>query len=57
MKKEFPTIPESRSDDLHNLDYADTADPVLFLAGNQFMVMQALLTEFQKQFPEIKKFL
>ena len=55
MQNEFPTIPESRSDDLHNLEYADTADLVLFMAGNQFMVMDELLKEFQKQYPEVKK--
>jgi ABC-type molybdate transport system substrate-binding protein len=55
MTNQLPQIPEDRSDDLHGLDYADTADLVLFMAGNQFMVMEALLTEFQKQFPEVKK--
>ena len=55
MKNEFPTIPSDRSDDLHNLEHADTADLLLFMAGNQFMVMEMLLAEFQKQFPEVKK--
>ena len=55
MQNRLPTIPDDRSDDLHNLEYADKADLVLFMAGNQFMVMEALLTEFQKQFTEVKK--
>ena len=54
-QKDLPIIPADRSDDLHNLEYADTADLVLFMAGNQFMVMDELLVEFQKQFPEVKK--
>jgi molybdenum ABC transporter molybdate-binding protein len=31
-----------------------TADLVMYLAGNQFMVMQELITEFQKRHPDIK---
>ena len=55
MQNRLPQIPQDRSDDLHNLEFADTADLVLFMAGNQFMVMEALLAEFQRQFPEVKK--
>lgn len=55
MTNQLPQIPKDRSDDLHGLEYADTAELVLFMAGNQFMVMEALLTEFQKQFPEVRK--
>jgi hypothetical protein len=55
MQNRLPQIPADRSDDLRGLEYADTADLVLFMAGNQFMVMEALLAEFQKQFPEVKK--
>ncbi len=55
MKKELPTIPADRADDLHNLEYADTADLVLFMAGNQFMVMEELLAAFQKECPQIQK--
>ncbi|MBW2646526.1 MAG: substrate-binding domain-containing protein [Deltaproteobacteria bacterium] len=53
--KNFPIIPSDRKDDLHNLEYADSADLVLFVAGNQFMVMDELLEAFQKEAPEIKK--
>jgi molybdenum ABC transporter molybdate-binding protein len=31
-----------------------TADLVMYLAGNQFMVMEELITDFQKQNPDIK---
>ena len=55
MPNQLPTIPNERSDDLHGLEFADTADLVLFMAGNQFMVMDELLVEFRKQFPEVKK--
>jgi molybdate transport system substrate-binding protein len=51
----FPVIPSDREDDLHNLQYADSADLVLFVAGNQFMVMDELLRAFQKESPDIKK--
>ena len=55
MKEELPTIPPDRLDDLHGLEYADSADLVLFMAGNQFMVMDALLAAFRDQFPEVRK--
>ncbi|MDY6951624.1 MAG: substrate-binding domain-containing protein [Thermodesulfobacteriota bacterium] len=54
-KMRFPVIPSDREDDLHNLAIADSADLVLFVAGNQFMVMEELLLAFQKEYPEIKK--
>ena len=38
-KKDLPVIPSDRSDDLHNLEVADSSDLVLFMAGNQFMLM------------------
>lgn len=53
--KNFPIIPSDRKDDLHNVEYADSADLVLFVAGNQFMVMDELLEAFQGEAPEIKK--
>jgi ABC-type molybdate transport system substrate-binding protein len=37
------------------LEYADSADLVLFVAGNQFMVMEELLAVFQDQYPGIEK--
>jgi ABC-type molybdate transport system substrate-binding protein len=48
-------IPSNRGDDLHNLEYKDDADLVLFVAGNQFMVMEELLTAFKEGHPEIEK--
>lgn len=54
-KAEFPVIPSNRRDDLHNLEYMEDADLVLFMAGNQFMVMEELLGAFQKEYPDVKK--
>ena len=54
-KKKFPVIPSERADDLHNLDIADSADLVLFMAGNQFMAMAEIVTTFQKECPSIQK--
>ena len=51
----YPVIPAERGDDLHNLKFADSADLVLFVAGNQFMVMEELLGAFQSQYGDIKK--
>lgn len=47
QSKTLPVIPSNRKDDLHNLEIADTADLVLFVAGNQFMVMEELISTFQ----------
>jgi ABC-type molybdate transport system substrate-binding protein len=54
-KETLPVIPSDRGDDFHNLDIADSADLVLFVAGNQFMVMEELLAAFQEEFPEVAK--
>jgi len=54
-EQEYPIIPADRGDDLHNLEFSDSADLVLFMAGNQFMIMEELLTLFQAQHPEIKR--
>jgi ABC-type molybdate transport system substrate-binding protein len=51
----LPEIPLSRSDDLHNLEYIDSADLILFMAGNQFMVMDKLLHLFQQEYPEVTR--
>jgi ABC-type molybdate transport system substrate-binding protein len=51
----YPVIPDDRGDDLHNLEFVDSADLVLFVAGNQFMVMEELLGVFQSQHPEINR--
>jgi molybdate transport system substrate-binding protein len=57
MKAEtaYPVIPAERGDDLHNLEFTDSADLVLFVAGNQFMVMGELLGAFQSQYPGINR--
>ncbi len=54
-KASFPVIPSDREDDLHNLEFARSADLVLFVAGNQFMVMEELLLAFQTEYPDIKR--
>jgi len=55
MKVELPEIPVNYKEDLHNLEYLNEADLILFMAGNQFMVMEELLEVFQKVYPEVKK--
>ncbi|MEW6569962.1 MAG: substrate-binding domain-containing protein [Nitrospirota bacterium] len=52
---DLPEIPISRADDLHNLEYLENADLVLFMAGNQFMVMDDLLRLFRQEYPEINR--
>lgn len=54
-KVDLPIIPSDREDDLHDLECADSADLVLFVAGNQFMVMKDLLFAFQAEHPDIKR--
>ncbi|MDM8517382.1 substrate-binding domain-containing protein [Desulfobacterales bacterium HSG16] len=54
-KSGFPVIPSNRIDDLCNLDIAGSADLVLFMAGNQFMAMKEIVSEFKKECPEVKK--
>jgi molybdenum ABC transporter molybdate-binding protein len=48
-------IPSNRGDDLHNLEYKDDADLVLFVAGNQFMLMDELLAAFKEEHPGVEK--
>ena len=55
MPEKYPTIPSDRADDLHHLEYAECADLVLFMAGNQFMAMDEIVSEFQSAYPEVKK--
>ena len=51
----LPEIPSTRGDDLHNLELADSADLILFMAGNQFMVMDELLSLFRKEHPDVQR--
>jgi len=53
-EKSYPVIPSDRGDDLHNLENLESADLILFMAGNQFMVMEELLGEFQRRHPEVR---
>ena len=58
MNNEHTFLPEillSSGADFHGLEYMDSADLVLFMAGNQFMVMDDLLNLFQQEHPEIRK--
>ncbi len=55
MRDGCPVIPDTREADLINLEYASSADLVLFLAGNQFMVMGELLAAFQTRHPEVER--
>ncbi|MEW6770766.1 MAG: substrate-binding domain-containing protein [Bacillota bacterium] len=52
---EIPEIPPEFAHDLHNLEYLETADIVLFMAGNQFMVMDELLAAFRQAYPEVSR--
>jgi len=54
-KKKIPVIPSDRADDLHHLEIADEADLVLFMAGNQFMVMKEIILAFKNKYPDIEK--
>ena len=53
--KNLPVIPADRADDLHNLEIAESADLILFMAGNQFMVMKEIVSAFKKEYPDIEK--
>lgn len=52
---DLPEIPATGGNDLHNTEYMNNADLVLFMAGNQFMVMDELLNRFQNNHSEVEK--
>lgn len=54
MNIDYPVIPAERVDDLHNLELAEQADLVLFMAGNQFMVMEEIIAAFQQECPAVE---
>lgn len=54
-ERNMPEIPPTRADDLHGIEHMDNADLILFVAGNQFMVMDELLGEFGRLYPHIKR--
>lgn len=43
-------IPEDKERDIHGLEYMKDAELILFMAGNQFMVMEDLLKAFKDDF-------
>ena len=51
----LPIIPSDRIDDLHNLEHAEDAELILYMAGNQFMAMEEIIKAFQNENPEVKK--
>ena len=53
-KEPHPEIPPERADDLHNLEILDKAQLVLFMAGNQFMVMYDLIRLFQERHSDVE---
>ncbi len=54
-QKDLPVIPFDRADDLHNLEIVNSSNLVLFMAGNQFMAMQEIVSAFQKEHPDIQR--
>ena len=55
VKNNLPVIPDDRGNDLHGLDAAEKADLVIFMAGNQFMVMPDLMAAFRARHPHIRQ--
>jgi ABC-type molybdate transport system substrate-binding protein len=51
----LPVIPDGRANDLHGLEVAEKADLVIFMAGNQFMVMPDLMAAFRARNPHIRR--
>jgi ABC-type molybdate transport system substrate-binding protein len=50
---DHPVIPDARGDDLHGLADIARAELIIFMAGNQFMVMPDLMTAFRQRHPQI----
>ncbi|MEJ2182334.1 MAG: substrate-binding domain-containing protein [Nitrospirota bacterium] len=51
----YPLIPPERADDIHGIEHMDSADLVLFLAGNQFMAAPKLLAVFRSLYPDVRE--
>lgn len=49
-------IPEDKIKDIHGLEFLDDAELILFMAGNQFMVMEELLQAFREEYGVEKVF-
>jgi ABC-type molybdate transport system substrate-binding protein len=52
---DMPAIPPDRGEDLLCLEHMEDADLVLFMAGNQFMVMDELLAAFRREHKVIER--
>ncbi len=52
--KDYRTFHTSGEIEYGSVEDSYTADLVMYLAGNQFMVMQELITDFQEKHPDIK---
>jgi ABC-type molybdate transport system substrate-binding protein len=52
--KDYRTFHANGDVEFGSVDDSYTADLVMYLAGNQFMVMHELITDFQKKNPDIK---
>lgn len=52
--KDYRTFHTNGEVEFGSVDDSYTADLVMYLAGNQFMVMQELITDFQKKNPDIE---
>ena len=52
--KDYRTIYQDGRVDYGKIGDSYTADLVMYLAGNQFMVMEELIKDFQKRNPKIK---
>lgn len=52
--KDYRTFHSNGEVEMGSVDDSYTADLVMYLAGNQFMVMQELITDFQKKNPDIE---
>ena len=52
--KDYRTFHTSGEIEFGNIENSYTADLVMYLAGNQFMVMQELITDFQTRNPDIE---
>lgn len=50
----LPVIPDCRRDDLLRLENIQQSQLNLFMAGNQFMVMDELVSAFKQLYPEIR---
>ena len=54
-KSLLPKISDAMAVDLHPVDSSGEFDLTLFMAGNQFMVMESLIKKFKLQYPGIKR--